>query len=277
MASQMGNETRFSILPTKDPGDPGFLGPEYDPSDFIPVPGTLGVKRGSSLGNVTDAMKAAQYYIDTIGFGEPSNPSFKAKFPVLMYGINYFMRTGLKCDNGADMYQYIETIPKGDSLGLAVQRGLASSGLPQLRGLAPGAVEDAKAALNPIPIIRSLSGTGYAKCQQQTAMVGDLYGNTGDQNGSWIQGPINTVWNKRIKRPIHTQTRWVAQTDRKGTPITISKEEYDRTPKIFNPDGSYRQQTREQFVDGGSTSLQVLFAGVLAIGGMAVLKIMSSK
>lgn len=271
----MGNETRSSILPTKDPGDPGFLGPSYDPSDFIPLPGALGVRRGRSLRDVVTPLKAVGYYVDTIGFGEASNPFFRSNLPVLIYGINYFMRTGIKCDNGADMYQYIETIPKGDALGAAVQRGLASTGLPQLRGLAPGAVEDAKAALNPVPLVKSLLGSGYAKCQLETRLVGDLYGNTGDANGSWIQGPINTTWNPQLRRAMNTQTRWIAATDKKGNPISISKEEYDNTPKIYNPDGTLIVKT-EGF-ESGPSPLPVLFAGALALGGMAVLKIMASK
>jgi hypothetical protein len=276
MATQMGNEKRFSILPTKDPGDPGFLGPNYDPSDFIPLPGMLGVRRGSSLGSAVDALRAVSYYSDTIGFGEKSIPFTSNKLPVMKYGINYFMPTGIQCDNGADMWQYIETIPKGDALGAAVQRGLASSGLPQLRGLAPGAVEDAKASLNPVPIVRSLFGSGYAKCKLETRMVGDLYGNTGDENGTWIMGPINYTWNPQVGRPLKTQTRWVSVTDKKGNPITITKEEYDKTPKVLNPDGSTRTQTKESFV-GSDPSLQILFAATLALSGLAVLKIMASK
>ena len=279
MASQMGNEKRFSILPTKDPGDPGFLGPSYDPSDFIPLPGQVGVRRGKSLGDAVNALKAVSYYADTIGFGSATLPLFRSKAPVLIYGINYFMPTGVKCDNGADMYQYIETIPKGDAFGTAVQRGLASSGLPALRGLAPVAVEDAKSALNPVPIVQSLFGTGYAKCSLVTSLVGDLYGRTGDENGSWIQGNIDTTYNRFSKTYLKTQTRWVAARDRKGNPITVTKEQYDKAYKIYNPDGTPRTQTRESFVSEGNNpgALQVFFVATLAISGLAALKIMASK
>ncbi len=278
MATQMGNETRSSILPTKDPGDPGFLGPNYDPSDFIPLPGMLGVRRSSSLGGVVDSIRAISYYADTIGFGEKSIPFTSNAMPVMRYGINYFMPTGIKCDNGADMWQYIETIPKGDALGKAVQRGLASTGLPQLRGLAPGAIEDAKAALNPVPIVKSLFGSGYAKCKLATKLVGDLYGNTGNEDGQWISGPIQYTWNPETGRPMKSQTRWVAATNASGDPITISKSEYDAVPKTHNPDGSLRTPTKEPFATGShQTSLQVLFAAALALGGLAALKIMSTK
>lgn len=274
MAFQMGNETRTSILPTNDPGDPGFLGPDYDPSDFIPLPGQVGVYRGSSLNAAVNALKATSYYVDTIGFGQPSNDFFKSATDVKIYGINYFMPTGIKCDNGADMYEYIETIPKGDALGKAVQLGLTSAKLPQLRGLAPGAVEDAKAALNPAPLIRSLTGSGYAKCVLlENALVGDLNGDfTGDI------GPVNTTYNPGLKRYIKTQSRWVAAKDSRGNPITITKAKYDTTPKIYNPDGSLKKTNKEGFSSFGSTSpLPVLFAATLAIGGLAVLKIMASK
>jgi hypothetical protein len=274
----MGNETRTSILPTVDPGDPGFLGPSYDPSDFIPLPKEVGVGRGKSLGSAVNALKAVGYYADTIGFGQTSLPFFSTNQQVQIYGINYFMPTGIKCDNGADMFQYIETIPKGDAFGTAVQRGLESSGLPALRGLAPGAVEDAKSALNPVPIVRSLFGSGYAKCKLETKLVGDLYGRTGDEKGSWIQGPIDTTFNPGTRTYNKTQTRWVAATDRKGNPITISKEKYDNSLKIYNPDGTPKTKTKESFVsEGEAFSLHVLFAATLAISGLAALKIMASK
>jgi hypothetical protein len=275
MASQMGNEKRFSILPTKDPGDPGFLGPNYDPSDYIPLPGQLGVRRGSSLGAAVDSLRAVSYYVDTIGFGQKSLPFTSNRRPVYIYGINYFMRTGIKCSNGADMYQYVETIPKGDALGKNVQRGLISSGLPQLRGLAPGALEDAKAALNPVPIVKSLFGSGYAKCTMLNNMVGDMYGRTGDENGSWIQGPMYPIWNPATRRYVYNQSHWVAQTDSKGDPIMISKDEYDQTPKTHNPDGSPKTEGFNNQMD--KPLLPLLFAGALALGGMAVLKIMASK
>lgn len=273
MASQMGNETRTSILPTNDPGAPGFLSPDYDPSDFIPVPGQLEVRRGKTLRDVVNPLKAAAYYVDTIGFGEATNPFFKANLPVLIYGVNYFMPTGIQCDNGANMYEYVETIPKGDALGSNVQRALVATNLPQLRGLAPGAVEDAKAALNPAPIMRSLTGSGYAKCVRETKLVGDLYGQfTGDL------GPVDNIFNPVLKRVVKTQTRWVAARDRKGNPITITKEQYDKTPKIYNPDGTLKKQTTEGFSSFESSSpLHVLLAATLAVGGMAVLKIMTSK
>jgi hypothetical protein len=258
----MGNETRTSILPTVDPGDPGFLGPSYDPSDFIPLPGDLGVKRGDSLRSAVNALKAVGYYADTIGFGETSLDFFRTNLPVQVYGINYFMPTGIKCDNGADMFQYIETIPKGDAFGKAVQRGLASSNLPQLRGLAPGAVEDAKSALNPVPIVRSLFGSGYAKCVlMENAFVGDLNGHfTGDI------GPVVTTYNPGYRRYIKTQTRWVSAKDPSGNPITITKEQYDKTPKIYNTYVSLKKTNKEGFSSFGSNSpLPVLLAAKLDI------------
>ena len=160
MPDTFGADGRVSILPTTDPGDPGFLGPSYDPSDFIPLPGDLGVRRGSSIGSVLAPSRAISYYADTIGFGEASNSlSRGAGLPVMKYGISYYVPTGITCDNGAQMFDYVDTIPKGDMIGKAVQRGLQSSGLPQLKGLAPGAIEDVKAALNPVPIVKSLFGT----------------------------------------------------------------------------------------------------------------------
>lgn len=239
----------MSILPTaQTPQEPGFLGPSYDFADNLKLPAQVGVKRGGNLDDVINAVKGAAYYTDMIGFGEPSNSFTRSmgEKPTPL-GINYFIKTGLRCSNGADMYYYVQGIPKGDALGKRVQYALRSSGLPELRGLAPGILEDAKDALNPIPVINAVLGSGYAKCRKVTLPVGDPKGsiknpdtpplNPGDQwqkGETYITGPIQF-----INGSPH-QTRWVQDTDGKGKPVYLTQTDYNSAPKDFCPDGSVK-------------------------------------
>jgi ABC-type dipeptide/oligopeptide/nickel transport system permease subunit len=78
-------------------------------------------------------------------------------------GINYFLNTGQKCSNGADMFQYFKGIPTGDALGKKVSRDMAAMGLPPLKGLAPGMVEDAKEALNPANLMNAMLAIAITK------------------------------------------------------------------------------------------------------------------
>lgn len=241
----------MSILPTaKTPEEPGFLGPSYDFADNLKIPKQVGVYKGDSLSSVIDSVKGAAYYIDMIGFGEPSNQFTRSmgEKPTPL-GVNYFMKTGLRCSNGADMYYYVNGIPKGDALGRRVQYALRESGLPQLRGLAPGILEDSKDALNPVPVINALLGSGYAKCRKVTLPVGDPKGslqnpdipplNPGEkwQKGdTFITGPV-----QRINGFPH-QTRWIQDIDDRGKPIYLTQTEYNEAPKDFCPDGSAKSE-----------------------------------
>ena len=116
------------------------------------------------------------------------------------------------------------------------------SGLPQLRGLGPGSLEDAKAALNPVPLVKSLMGSGYAKCKQAFLPVGDLYGNIGDENGPWILDADKVVMGPGGRR---YQSRWVLDRN-------ITKGEFDSTPKLFEFDGSEKKPVKEEFSSGMS-------------------------
>ena len=144
----LGAEKRTSILPTASPSS-DFLGPSYDYADELPMPNEIGVRAGNNLNDVMDAVKGVAYYADMIGYGEASNfltRSMGSKpFPM---GVNYFVKTGSKCSNGADMWVYVNGVPKGDALGQRAQTAMKNLGLPALRGLAPGILEDAQAALN---------------------------------------------------------------------------------------------------------------------------------
>lgn len=229
---KLGNNTGQSLLPVL-PAQVDFIGPDYSYADEMPLPNQVGVRRGDSLSSVTDSVKGVAYYSDMIGFGGPSNPltrSMGAKpFPM---GVNYFMRTMTKCSNGADMWTYINGIPDGTALGKRVRDAMRNLGMPELRGLAPGILEDAQAALNPVPILNTVLGSGYAKCKQVRLPVGDVFGRIRSvDNKEWIRplfpGDIQTV----AGRP--TQARWIF--DRWMTQDEWQKE-YDN--REFCPDGS---------------------------------------
>lgn len=236
MASQdpkkLGNNTGASILPVL-PSQTDFIGPDYSFADEMPLPNEVGVRRGDTLSSVTDSVKGVAYYSDMIGFGEASNELTRSmgKKPFPM-GVNYFMRTMTKCSNGADMWTYINGIPEGTVLGKRVRDAMRGLGMPGLRGLAPGMLEDAQAALNPVPVLNSILGTGYAKCKQVRLPVGDTFGRLKSGDGKeWIRplfpGDIQTVGGKP------TQARWIF--DRWMTQDEWQKE-YDK--REFCPDGS---------------------------------------
>ena len=251
---QIGAENRANILPTSDPAGPGFLGPNYDPSNFIPLPGDIGVRRGDNLSDVTNAVKGVAYYSDLIGFGESSN-NLTRGMDFQHFGVNYFMRTGAKCSNGAEMWMYVETIPKGDVLGERIKKGLESSGLPAMRGLAPGMLEDVKGALDPRPVIGALFNGAYPSCRKVTQPVGDEKGRVADpETGDlWVEGPVEM----RNGKPY--QTRWIQDK-------TLSREQWENDKKTMKPDGtpivSQQQKTIEKF-QGNLTGVELATALVL--------------
>ena len=107
---------------------------------------------------------------------------------------------------------------------------MQQAGLPSLRGLAPGMLEDAQAALNPAPIIDAVFGSGYVKCKSVKLPVGDAQGRIKGRDGKeWIRAlyPGDIQYDGSIP----TQTRWVM--DRQ-----VRQEEFDAEEKIFCPDGS---------------------------------------
>ncbi len=234
----IGNETRTSILPQMDMSQkgPGMFGPDYDFADNLPLPGQVGVRDGGSLRDVADAVKGAAYYVDMIGFGQSS--SFLTRgMPVKPLGVNTFMRTGFTCSNGADMWTYVPGIPKGDALGKRVQAGLASSGLPPMKGMAPGMLEDIKDALDPVPVVNTIFGSGFPTCKLDLQPVGDQDGNL--QNPStkkyYIENP-ETV--ERINGRAY-QRRWVKDKD-------TTQAQWEREPKLFCPDGYPRANHQDR-------------------------------
>ena len=228
--TKLGNETRTSVLPSSSVGsDVDLMGPSYDYSGELPVPGNIGVHKGDSLDSVINAVRGAAYYSDMIGFGESSS-SLTQGMPLFAMGVNYFTKTGATCSNGAEMWTYVNGTPTGDSMGKATKKALQSAGLPGLRGLAPGIMEDAQAALNPMPVVNTVLGTGYARCKQVTMPIGDHKGALSSSEGDvWIKDAGDV--NRSSGRP--QQTKWVLDT-------WISQDDYKNEfkNKSFCSDGS---------------------------------------
>jgi len=246
-----GTETRTQILPGAPPEDTGFLLPAYDFTANIPTPKQAGVRNGGSLGDVASAAKGIIYYTDVIGFGESSNFMTRG-MPFRHLGINFFMKSGLNCSNGADMWTYFQGIPEGNAMGKSVKNAMAEMGMPALRGLAPGILEDTQAALNIKPIINAAFGSVYPVCVQETLPVGDEKGQIKDAKTGdiWVNGPV------QYKNGRPYQTRWVQQKDKKGNPVYVDGATFNSTPKTQNPDGTpATPKTKEGFEDGKKSSL----------------------
>ena len=216
---------------SKAPADIGIMGPAYSFADELPTPGEIGVRSGGDMGAIVDAVSGINYYVDTIGFGQKTGINTRDMQPL---GLRYFMNTGSICSNGAAMYDYIDTTPMGDLLGQRVKNGLRDMGLPGMRGLAPGIMEDARDALNPMPLLRAAMGSGYPQCTLVTNEVGDLYGNIRSRHDgtTWIQGDTQLI----NGRP--HQSRWIQSKDAKGSPVFLDQEAYEAAPKTFYPDGT---------------------------------------
>lgn len=215
--------------------DYGYFGPQYSFADNIPLPGSIGVRQDPSVGAILDSVSAVNTYADIIAFG---GRTFFDQQNLQPMGIRYFLNTDMRCSNGATMSAYFDGVTKGDLLGSAVAKGLASAGLPGLKGLAPGMLENARDALDPRPIFAAVTGTGYPVCQQVQCPVGDVNGNITNINdpgtAPYILDPTQPGQNGGP-----TQTRWVQAYDSTGSPINISKDEFGATPKCYNADGTY--------------------------------------
>ena len=229
----MGNENRSSILPTQDTSSMDSQPPDYSFADELPFPDQVGVRRGGSLNDVASAVQGIAFYSDMIGFGGPSS-GLTSSLPIKPYpmGVNYFTKTPTKCSNGADMWVYVNGIPKGDLFGKKVAEALRRLNMPNLRGLAPGILEDARDGLNPIPIANAVFGTGYAKCKQVELPVGDTFGRLKNIDGKEMVRPLFPGDIKMIGGRPH-QKRFVFDK-------WLTKEEWDKenAEASFCPDGS---------------------------------------
>jgi hypothetical protein len=212
----------------------GYLGPDYSVADNILLPGEIGVRQESSFEAIFDAVGGVNYYIDTVAFG---GPTFFDSQNLQPAGIRYFLNTEMRCSNGATMSEYFDGITKGDLLGDRVKDALASSGLPGLKGLAPGILENARDALDPRPIFDAITASSYPVCQQVQCPVGDSYGATANSTDPTKKYIIDPVVTNSQGQP--TQVRWVQAYDSDDNRISITKDEFAAAPKCYNSDGSY--------------------------------------
>jgi len=257
-----GTDTRTQVLPSKEPEDTGFILPPYDFTGNLPTPAQVGVRRGGSLGDVASAASGIIYYTDVIGFGESSNGLTRGK-PFSHLGINFFMKSGLQCSNGADMWTYFKGIPEGNALGNSVKKAMAEMGMPGLRGLAPGIIEDAQGALDINPLLNAAFGSVYPVCEKMSLPVGDEKGRIKDPNNDdvWVKGQV-TYNNGRAY-----QTKWTQKMNKKGYPVFVNRGEFDSTPKTQKPDGS--DTTKEGF-EGDSKKTSLVLAIVFLCGAAAI-------
>jgi hypothetical protein len=203
--------------------------PNYSYADEMMSPREIGVKRDGSFDGIATAVAGVNYYADAIGFGSSTGFAAAAGMEQTPLGIRFFTNTGMKCSNGADMYEYVDTVPKGTLVGKRLNDELGNMNLPQLRGLAPGIMEDAASALDPRPMLTAATGSGYAKCKKLLYPVGDGNGNLKSRfapsEATWIKGTtVQAESPSTAGRTMPHQTRWIFDS-------WISKEEYDATPK----------------------------------------------
>ena len=268
---QQGSEQRTSILPSMIPSGIGFFGSPYNPADAMLTPPQIGVSVGNSMEDVINAVKGVGFYSDQIGFGAPST-GLTNGMPLKPLGVNYFMKTGLTCSNGAEMWQYVEGIPQGNALGDKMKKVMNDMGLPPLQGLAPGMIEDAENALNPSPLINALFGSGYPQCKRVTKPVGDSYGRIQDSDTGevWISNPETA---KNTGKG-YVQTYWVQDTDRNGNPVNLSRDQWVAAPKTFNADGT-EKKAYEGFANILTNTSTIITVGVLCLLAFAFVRPMN--
>lgn len=267
---QQGSENRTSILPNMIPEGIGFFGSPYKPANAMMTPPQIGVQVGDSMGDVINAVKGVGFYTDQIGFGAPST-GLTQGMPLKPLGVNYFIKTGLTCSNGTEMWQYMQGITQGDALGEKLKMTMAEMGLPPLKGLAPGMIEDAENALNPGPLMNAIFGSGYPQCKRVTLPVGDAYGRImdPDTNEDWIGD--STGLQQAPDGNGYIQTRWVQDTDRLGNPINLTREQWVTAQKTFNSDGTPINQ-KEGFENFITKPATVITVGVLCLLAIAFVK-----
>uniref|UniRef100_A0A6C0ANF4 Uncharacterized protein n=1 Tax=viral metagenome TaxID=1070528 RepID=A0A6C0ANF4_9ZZZZ len=246
---QMGTDARPNVLPVKKASGPGFLGPQYNPADEMLPPASIGVKRGGDLNDVLGAVKGVIYYGDMMGFGEASSGFTRGMPGLRPLGVNYFVNSGLTCSNGATMWEYVQTIPTGSALGEKVKQAIRGVGLPQLRGMAPGILEDAESALNPFPVINAVVGSGYPQCRLVKKKVGDFDGKIYNVDGVMLVDPEGLIGSG--DGPYY-QERWIQDREVTGSnrpgeeddehyarsdPIQLAYDEWDKAPKTHGENG----------------------------------------
>jgi hypothetical protein len=252
-ALEQGNQ-KGGILSTFVPTGMGMFGSPYSAADALKGPPQIGVKAGDSMSDVVDAVAGVAYYIDQIGFGESSNPlTNNSTMDLKPLGVNYFMETGIKCSNGAQMWEYMRGITEGNAFGEHMKTVMHEMGLPGLKGLAPGMIEDAERALNPEPLMKALFGSGYSECQEVTLPVGDARGQIyGDDGTPWIANPKTAF----IQDGQRVQKRWVYKND-------LSRDQWNNTKKTMDFNGD--PVTSDKFQGYITHPASMITVGVLCL------------
>lgn len=207
------------------------FGPTYDYSAEIKTPGEIGIQFGNgSWSGIMNAAAGVDYYSSVLGYGESAGmaaaPSRKEKMSQHPMGLRYFLKTGAMCSNGAEMYQYVNTIPGGipGRLGKEIKRVLKVN----LQGLAPGMFEDTAKALNPAPIFNAVMNTGYASCRNVTLPVGDAEGKiVSDRTKEktwWIDPSKEKIVNGPDGKP-HV-SHWIFDS-------WVTAEQYNKESKVY--------------------------------------------
>jgi hypothetical protein len=207
-----------------------MLGPEYSYADELKTPSELGIGRDGSFEGIMRAVAGVNYYVDAIGFGQSTGlaKAQGARMAQQPLGVRFFTKTGATCSNGADMYEYVNTVPSG--LGGRAGEEIQKTMGVKFRGLAPGIVEDSFKALDPTPMFQAAIGSGYAQCKKVTLPIGDMEGKvqsafTKDKNGQPVRwNGEGAAGNYRLINGKPHQTRWVFDK-------YISQEEYEKAPK----------------------------------------------
>jgi len=186
-------------------------------------------------------------------------------------GVNTWMKTGLTCSNGADMWTYNQGVPTGEAPGKTFKKALEGAGFPAMRGLAPGIMEDAQTALNPIPIMNTIFGSGFPRCSYLEQEVGDQDGNTVSPDGksSYVDNP-ETVYKRGSKS---YQKRWTYDSDLTQAQWNAQKKDYcsDGYLVVNHKDSNCKlelQSTKEAFCNESWTPALMLTAAIL--GGLVV-------
>lgn len=187
--------------------------PSYNYAEEVATPADLRIGRGGNFPQIGDAIAGVNYYFDGIAFGDSTgfakmwgNRQFSNQKPL---GVQFFTATGRTCSNGEPMYEYISTIPKGDILGNRIKTELERTGLPPMKGLAVGILEDARDALNPAPFFSAIENPERVPCKKLRARVGDARGKLASQKDSkniWVSGPTQSD-----SQGMPTQEFWVKE------------------------------------------------------------------
>lgn len=207
------------------------LGPVYDYSGELKSPDELDIRMGDgSLDGIGRAAAGVDYYAGALGYGKSvglskNEPTMSKQHPL---GLNFFLKTGATCSNGANMYEYVSTVPVGIPGELGDKLAKEMNGI-RLQGLAPGIINDAGNALNPAPFFNAVIGSGFAKCKQETQPVGDYEGKLKSERVQgqrpWIDTSVEKVVMKTEngeKKP-HA-THWVFDK-------WVSADEYNKEKK----------------------------------------------